>query len=194
MNNDNLELARITTDAEWQAYRELVAAENQKYGIKAEPLPESRPEPRIEPSSTVKLSQTIDKAIGLWQRDSQAIKGFYNGIREQLQSDSQYHYYQAKSYLENTVSGAMSIVEDTIGYSHQQSVNYFVDPSDFLDDYAHEGNTQEQVGIEPTDQVAEAQKADSQTSFVDKIVSKGVEDITQVEQAVYSFFDRFRAR
>lgn len=179
-SHDDLDIAKITNDKEWQAYRELFEAENNRRGIKAEPLPEQRP----EPSPEVKLSQTIDKAIALWQRDSQGIKNVLSGLGKQLQKDSQYHYYQARTYLENTVSGAMGIVEDTLGLSHQQSVNYFIDPSDFLSNEVVE----EQPTVEAKEQPAE------QDNFINKIVAKGVDDIASVEQAMFGLFDRFRGR
>ena len=178
MNNDSLALAKITNDNEWQAYRDLVEAENKKYGIEAEPLPESR----SEPSAEVKLGQTIDKAIGLWQRDSQRIKGMFSGVGKQLQNDSQYHYYQARSYLENTVSGAMSIVEDTLGLSHYQSTNYFVEPDDFLGDYLEEYSSSQTSEVQP-----ETELNNSEGNLLDKFVAKGVEDIAAAEQAVFGF-------
>ncbi len=180
MNDGNLQLAKITNDKEWQAYRKLFEAENKKRGIEAEPLPEERPEPSVE----VRLSQTIDKAIELWQRDSQRIKGMFKDIHKQLRHDSHYHYYQARSYLENTVSGAASIIEDTVGLSHHQSIRYFIDSSDILD----EEITEKQPSTESIKQ------SSNQSQLLGKIADKGAENIAIAEQAICSFFTQFKAR
>ena len=182
MNNDNLELAKITTDEQWQAYRKLFQEEFKRRDIKAEPLPEQRPEPTAE----VKLNQTINKAIELWKRDSQSIKGIFGNIHQQFQQDSQYHYYQARTYLENTLSGAMGIVGDTLGLPHQQSVDYIIDLDDCL------GNS----FAEETKQSPKQIKSETQQSsnLIDKIVTKSTEDIAIVENAVCGFLDMFRGR
>ena len=191
MSHDDLTLAKITNDKEWQAYRKLFAEECRLRGIAAEPLPEKRP----EPSAAVKLDRTITKAIQHWQKQQplksirifgQDIKAAVSMTERQLREDSSYHYQNAKTYLENTLSGAVSVMEDTLGIAnhYNQSQNYFIDLNDFLDDERSEE-------LELKESQIQRHKTNN---LLDKIVAKGTEDIAIVEQAICGFFDRFKVR
>lgn len=177
MKDDDLQLARITNDREWQAYRKLFAQENQKRGIKAEPLPEKRP----QPNPSTELDLVIDRAVKLWQRDRpiERIKSVFDEIGKQFQEDGQYYYYQACTYLENTLSGVRGIVEDTLNISPSyNNLNYFLDPRDCLD-------------VEPTRQ---KQSEPESNNLINRIAAKGAEDITAVEQHIFNFCNFFRGR
>ena len=178
MNGDELQLARITNDQDWQTYRKLFDQENKRRGIEADLLPEQRP----QPSASTELDLVIDRAIRLWQRDRPLvrIKSMFAEISNQLHQDSQYHYYQARTHLENTFSGAVGIVEDTLNLSTTQNQKYFLEIGDLLE-------------AEPaTEKQPEPQL--NQGNLINRIAAKGTENISNIEKHIFNFCNHFRGR
>ena len=178
--NEDLQLARITTDREWQAYKTFVDREFLKRGIESEPLPEERP----QPSTTSGLNQTIQQMRKLWERDKplQTLKAFGKDLKaavlltaEQLKEETGYYSSHATTHIQNTLSGAASIVEDTLGLTPSKPYDW----KDFLSD-------------NPEQTIIETDRNDS--GILNSIIEKGTKDIATVETAVYSFFDKFRGR
>lgn len=210
-HNQEIQLATIDSDKLWAAYKKLVEQSNKQRGIEAEPLPEKRP----QRSASTELDLAIQRFFDLWERDKplQQVQEALLLTHQEFREDINYHYQQARFYLENTFSGIVSIVEDTLGLTPTNKIQYFIEPDEFLakeelespsttlleKDSAHSSpaDTHHSSWSERLHSGAHHNfLATSQvvTNFAQKSLEKSVQGITSMEQAVYGFLSQSKGR